>query len=290
MVEILESYLRSKKGKKDGGEDRLVLGPNFFGVVDGATDKSGNTWGTEEKPRKGGAVLADIVKTVLQDEGTSTDPSEIMEIINQQIHDAAYSAGINIDDEVNNRADTGFTAFVPEKDAVYHIHDCLFGFVKADGSFEIYDNDKEVDKLTSAVRATVIDWYINQGKDPFADGKDLGREAILPMLKRQPEIQNQGFNNQDIWAMGVPHSAVAYRTLNGFPTKIDVVTVPEGTTEIILATDGYRVIRPTLEETEAVLKKQLAQDPHCIGVLKSTKGLQPGNESFDDRTYLRLKL
>ncbi len=41
MVKIIEKYLMSKSGKPDGGEDRSVLGPNFYGVVDGSTDKTG---------------------------------------------------------------------------------------------------------------------------------------------------------------------------------------------------------------------------------------------------------
>ena len=66
-MEIVESYLQSKSGKSDGGEDRLVLGPRFFGVVDGATDKSGLNWGTQETPRAGGYVLASIIKAVLEE-------------------------------------------------------------------------------------------------------------------------------------------------------------------------------------------------------------------------------
>ena len=58
----------------------------------------------------------------------------------------------------------------------------------------------------------------------------------------------------------------------------------------ILASDGYPVLADTLEETERLLACSLAEDPLRIGEHLSTKGVAAGNESFDDRTYLRMKL
>jgi len=65
-IKIIETYLMSKKGNEDGGEDRLILGPIYYGVVDGATDKSGNNWGTPENPKKGGEIAAEIIKSTLE--------------------------------------------------------------------------------------------------------------------------------------------------------------------------------------------------------------------------------
>ena len=154
----------------------------------------------------------------------------------------------------------------------------------------MYSHDKPVDKLTSTLRATIIQWYQEQGIDPFAEGKDLGREFILELLKKQPEIQNTGFNNDEDWCPGIPFSLVAYKTLNGFPTTLDITPVPEGTKEIVLASDGFPIIKPTLDETRTVLNQRLKEDPHCIGVLKSTKGLSKGNISYDDMAFIRIGL
>jgi len=289
MVKIIESYLMSKTGKPDGGEDRLILGPNFYGVVDGSTDKSGLNWGTKEEAKKGGAVLADIVKEVLENPGTKIDHKKIVEIINKKINYAAEKANIDLG-KLENRADAGFTVYVPEKNVIYHIHDCNYAFLKRDGTFEMHDNDKPVDKLLSALRQAHISWCISQGIDPFKDGRDLGREHIMPYLKRQPEIQNQGFDDEKEWIAGVKRKDVAYKTLNGFPTTLDIIPVPEDTKEIILLTDGFPVIKHTLKETIEVLNQYLKQDPHCISVIKSRKMLQPGYRSYDDMGYLRISL
>ena len=42
----------------------------------------------------------------------------------------------------------------------------------------------------------------------------------------------------------------------------------------------------TLEETENHLFMLLERDPLCIHDLRGTKGVRPGNQSFDDRSYI----
>ena len=57
-----------------------------------------------------------------------------------------------------------------------------------------------------------------------------------------------------------------------------------------MASDGYPVLKETLEETEEALKIVLETDPLCFRQYKSAKGLQKGNNSFDDRTYIKFEL
>ena len=59
--------------------------------------------------------------------------------------------------------------------------------------------------------------------------------------------------------------------------------------DIILASDGYPFLKPTLAESENALAAQLDSDPLCIRSFKATKGLASGNKSFDDRSYVRFK-
>ena len=53
-------------------------------------------------------------------------------------------------------------------------------------------------------------------------------------------------------------------------------TIPSSSSEIVLASDGYPFLKPTLAASEAALAEQIA-----------TKGIVEGNKSFDDRTYIR---
>lgn len=53
-----------------------------------------------------------------------------------------------------------------------------------------------------------------------------------------------------------------------------------------MASDGYPDLCETLRESEEKLKILLEKDPLMISIYKSTKGLQKGNTSFDDRAYI----
>ena len=75
----------------------------------------------------------------------------------------------------------------------------------------------------------------------------------------------------------------------GIPCLIKVIHLSEGKHEIILASDGYPLLRPTLQQSEQDLDRLLKEDPQCCRLYESTKGLKPGNKSFDDRTYVRFQ-
>ena len=57
--------------------------------------------------------------------------------------------------------------------------------------------------------------------------------------------------------------------------------------EVVLASDGYPFLKPTLAASEAALVEQIANDPQNIRSFIATKGIVEGNKSFDDRTYIR---
>ena len=58
--------------------------------------------------------------------------------------------------------------------------------------------------------------------------------------------------------------------------------------EVVLATDGYPVLCPTLQATENALAQLLHDDPLLIHHYQATKAHMHGNNSFDDRAYLRV--
>ena len=57
--------------------------------------------------------------------------------------------------------------------------------------------------------------------------------------------------------------------------------------EIVMASDGYPMLFATLGQSEARLQELNSIDPLCFRENKSTKGLSPGLNSFDDRAYIR---
>ena len=284
-VTVIEEHLESKSGDLAGGEDRTVSGPRFFGVIDGATDKSGHDWGGGQT---GGERLAKLIKALLSDPACPEAPGPLVEKINAFIQSAADKAKIDLH-VVHNRADAGVALYVPAKHAIYHINDCQFGFVFEGGTFEVHQNGKLIDELTSDLRARVLLFLKRNGLEPFAGTDDMGRAFIRTMLERQQELQNIDRSDRTAW-FGMPRGAFAYKTLNGFPTSFEVTPVPDGVCEVVLASDGFKELRPTLRDSLILLKSMQENDPECMGLLKSTKGLLPGNKTYDDTSYLRLRL
>jgi glycerophosphoryl diester phosphodiesterase len=69
---------------------------------------------------------------------------------------------------------------------------------------------------------------------------------------------------------------------------IRIVSLPENVESIVLASDGYLILKGTLEESEQALAEVLNDDPLLFRKYKATKGMKSGQVSFDDRTYIKL--
>ncbi len=59
--------------------------------------------------------------------------------------------------------------------------------------------------------------------------------------------------------------------------------------EVVMASDGFPDLCPTLNESESRLRWLLKTDPGAVAELWTVgKALRPGANSVDDRAYLRL--
>ena len=84
-----------------------------------------------------------------------------------------------------------------------------------------------------------------------------------------------------------------YATVDGFDILdqgIQVHRIPDHVTHVVLASDGYPYLMPSLAASEQRLAELLERDPLLYQEFKSTKGLVAGNLSFDDRAYVKVRL
>ena len=106
---------------------------------------------------------------------------------------------------------------------------------------------------------------------------DAAREAIIPRMLETMQHQNNG-----------------YSVVDGFPVDekhVRLITLDFQPWTIVLATDGYPFLRPTLAESEVLLDEQRRNDPLNIGpAFMATKAFIPSNNSFDDRAYIRFTI
>ena len=140
---------------------------------------------------------------------------------------------------------------------------------------ELYENPKPYEQVLAEERAAIITANcLPPTADPSAlTIHDTARDQIIPHMKEAMKGQN-----------------IDYAVIDGFPIPqqhVRVIPLDFRPWEIVLASDGYPFLCPTLAESEERLAWQKTNDPLNIGTFKATKAFMQDNDSFDDRAYIR---
>lgn len=294
MATVIEQYLYGKHGSETLDEDGLFIGRTFMAVVDGVTSKSTmNLW----NPTPGVVAKNTVIETIAtMDVETDTGVSAETFLHDDPEQDGTSEAAWGmratqrrIDNALRARyrnhqthSEQFFATHPTEQlqanaviysDAAHEIW--LFGDCQAMINGQRIPSMKKVDELLSALRSFVWQAYELNGNQP-ANGTDPGRAAIMPFLRMQTTFANQ-------------HGEYGYFVFNGYTDPqypIRTLHVDPGD-DIVLASDGYPFLEPTLDQSERALAELKASDPHLISHFPTTKGFEPGLDSFDDRAYLR---
>ena len=141
-----------------------------------------------------------------------------------------------------------------------------------------YDNPKPYEAELAAMRAKEVERLLSEGHT--ADDlcrNDTARPVIIPRMIETMRNQNITYSVVDGFAIDRRH--------------VRTITLDFRPYEIVLASDGYPFLYPTLEESEEALQHQRQWDPLNIGPhFQATKAFHPDNNSFDDRSYIRFKV
>lgn len=281
---IIERNVTGKKGPGEC-EDGIALTDDFIAVIDGSTSKS--PFRIDPDMTNGQLAMLTITSLI-------TGPSQTASAQGQRtvslpsclttgaiprldpsatVGDFCQAATACLKSVYDRLGITSRLASAPEmrpcascavlslrRKEIWMIGDCQ---AMVDGT--TYDNPKPYEEGIARQRAQLI----NQGTPP-ADA----RKAIEPLIV----TEMRGGQNR------------TYAVIDGFPTFMPGVKVIPVTdhAEVVLATDGYPFLRPTLAESELLLERQLADDPQNVRSFIATKGLKDGQTSFDDRSYIRL--
>lgn len=308
-ITVNERYLHGKHGGDETlDEDGIFVGHTFAAVVDGVTSKSRmNPW----NPSPGVVAKNTVIETIAaMDVETDTGVSE-----ETFLHEDPEQADANeetwgmramqrrIDKALRARYRThpthneDYFATHPlerlQANAVVYSSETheiwLFGDCQAMINGQRIPTTKKTDELLSALRSFV--WQAqelehnstehttaNSGKpNTERPGTDPSRYAIMPFLRMQSAFANK-------------RGEYGYFVFDGYTDPqypIRVLHVDPGD-DIVLASDGYPFLEPTLSQSETALADLKASDPHLVSRFPSTKGFEPGLDSFDDRSYLRL--
>ena len=278
-MKIIESNIIGKKSQ-EACEDGLVMTDDFIAVIDGSTSKTPKHLSPDMKNGRYAMML--ISEYIQQEMKADATVDEFCEGITAYIYNKVYLP-MGIEEQLRLHPEERLTAsaiiYSNQKKEVWMVGDC-----QAIINGKLYDNSKPYEQEIAQKRVELI----AQGLSPAEARKQIEPLLIKAMLSGQ----NQTYTVVDgfpIYREGVKIVALKMKPVSSsietyFQEHPKPVSSPN---EVVLASDGYPFLKPTLAESEAALAHLIAHDPQCIHDFIATKGLVAGNKSFDDRTYVR---
>lgn len=297
-MRVAESFLAAKKAAPYQCEDALVTASGFAAVIDGVTAKGRMLWhGGKTSGRIAAETLSRVIRGLAQDATMADFIAAASKAICAEYSEAGRMQVAM--DEPAERISACVAVYSDFRKEVWIVGDCQ---CLLDG--KLYSNPKYIDKCLAQVRADVDAYMLQHGATlQELREKDVGREMIAKFLRLQTCFQNRsgadkfgycaidGFpmvGEEDMVVCALDSSLCADADAS-YPWQRPMCIDVSGCRSIVLATDGYPRLFPTLAESEEYLHRVLASDPLCIGENVQTKGLLQGQNSYDDRAYIRIK-
>lgn len=288
-MRLIEEFSAPKR-RSGCSEDGYVVGLRnaFVAVIDGATPKSSMLWSGKTSGRIAMETLRDTIEAMAPD----TDFNSFVAAASAAFMNVYYAHGREhvVANEPWKRMAASVAIYSAARREVWMVGDCRFAI-----NGKVYGHEKHIDTTLARVRAEANRYLLRHCGYSVSSLQrhDLGRELIFDDLRGQCLFQNPPLRS------GENMCEYAYCVIDGFalphgnnlppdaqPLR---VAVPQGS-EIVLASDGYPRIMPTLRESEQWLAQVVSNDPLCIFTNVQTKGVGEGCESYDDRTYLRFQV
>lgn len=287
-MKIIESSIIGKKSP-EACEDGMVVTDDFIAVIDGSTSKTPKHLNPDMKNGKYAMML--ISEYIWEELKADASVDDFCQGVTAYIYNKVYEK-LGVEERLKEHPEERLTAsailYSRTRNEVWMVGDCQ---AIIDG--KLYENGKPYEQEIARKRVELIE----QGLSPAEARKQIEPLLIKAMLSGQ----NQTYTVIDgfpIYREGVKVVSVSDSSSvqDSVPASDSVPcsdsasasdTIPSSSSEIVLASDGYPFLKPTLAASEAALAEQIANDPHNIRSFIATKGIVEGNKSFDDRTYIR---
>ena len=281
-MKIIESNIIGKKSQETC-EDGLVMTDDFIAVIDGSTSKTPKHLSPYMKNGRYAMML--ISEYIRKELKVDASVDDFCQGVSAYIYNKVYEK-LGVEKRLKEHPEERLTAsailYSRTRNEVWMVGDCQ---AIIDG--KLYENGKPYEEKIARKRVELIE----QGLSPAEARKQIEPLLIEVMLSGQ----NQTYTVIDgfpIYREGVKVVALKTKPVSSsietyFQEQTKPVSSPN---EVVLASDGYPFLKPTLAASEAALLHLIAHDPQCIHDFIATKGLVAGNKSFDDRTYIRFRV
>ena len=287
-MKIIESSIIGKKSP-EACEDGMVVTDDFIAVIDGSTSKTPKHLNPDMKNGRYAMML--ISEYIREELKADASVDEFCQGVTAYIYNKVYEK-LGVEERLKKHPEERLTAsailYSRIRNEVWMVGDC-----QAIIAGKLYENGKPYEEKIARKRVELIE----QGLSPAEARKQIEPLLIEAMLSGQNQTYTviDGFPiyREGVKVVSVSDSCSVQDSVpasdsvpcSGSASASD--TIPSSSSEIVLASDGYPFLEPTLAASEAALAEQIANDPQNIRSFIATKGIVEGNKSFDDRTYIR---
>lgn len=294
IMKVIESSIIGKKSP-EACEDGMVVTDDFIAVIDGSTSKTPKHLNPDMKNGRYAMML--ISEYIREELKADASVDDFCQGVTAYIYNKVYEK-LGVEERLKEHPEERLTAsailYSRTRNEVWMVGDCQ---AIIDG--KLYENGKPYEQEIARKRVELIE----QGLSPAEARKQIEPLLIEAMLSGQNQTYTviDGFPiyREGVKVVSVSDSCSVQDSVpasNSVPASDSVPcsdsvsasgTIFVSSSEIVLASDGYPFLKPTLAESEAALAEQIANDPQNIHSFIATKGIVEGNKSFDDRTYIR---
>ena len=287
-MKIIESSIIGKKSP-EACEDGMVVTDDFIAVIDGSTSKTPKHLNPDMKNGRYAMML--ISEYIREELKADASVDDFCQGVTAFIYNKVYEK-LGVEERLKEHPEERLTAsailYSRTRNEVWMVGDC-----QAIIAGKLYENGKPYEQEIARKRVELI----AQGLSPAEARKQIEPLLIKAMLSGQ-NLTYTVIDGFPIYREGVKVVSVSdSSSVQDSVSSSDSVpcsdsasasdTIPSSSSEIVLASDGYPFLKPSLAASEAALAEQIANDPQNIRSFIATKGIVEGNKSFDDRTYIR---
>lgn len=287
-MKIIESSIIGKKSP-EACEDGMVVTDDFIAVIDGSTSKTPKHLNPDMKNGRYAMML--ISEYIREELKADASVDDFCQGVTAYIYNKVYEK-LGVEERLKEHPEERLTAsailYSRTRNEVWMVGDC-----QAIIAGKLYENGKPYEEKIARKRVELIE----QGLSPAEARKQIEPLLIKAMLSGQNQTYTviDGFPiyREGVKVVSVSDSCSVQDPVpasDSVPCSGSVSasgTISVSSSEIVLASDGYPFLEPTLAASEAALAEQIANDPQNIHSFIATKGIVEGNKSFDDRTYIR---
>ena len=294
-MKIIESSIIGKKSQ-EACEDGMVVTDDFIAVIDGSTSKTPKHLNPDMKNGRYAMML--ISEYIREELKADASVDDFCQGVTAYIYNKVYEK-LGVEERLKEHPEERLTAsailYSRTRNEVWMVGDC-----QAIIAGKLYENGKPYEQEIARKRVELIE----QGLSPAEARKQIEPLLIKAMLSGQNRTYTviDGFPiyREGVKVVSVSDSCSVQDSVQDSVPASDSVpcsdsvsasgTIFVSSSEIVLASDGYPFLEPTLAASEVALAEQIANDPQNIHSFIATKGIVEGNKSFDDRTYIRFSV